>query len=91
MKVPYAVLRIFFLAAAMAFFVECEENASTDKMASVVVVHWPEEGHVFRSGSRIICAYTTRGFDPPREGHVQLLMNGVSVANYTPPSQDFQV
>jgi hypothetical protein len=92
MKAARILLRILSVITATAGWIQCsEEETASSKITPLVVLHWPEQEHVFRSGTNIVCAYTTRGFDPPRDGHVELLINRVSVGNYTPPSQDFEV
>ena len=53
-----------------------------------VVVLWPEEGHEFLNGTGIIAALVTKHFDPPREGTIELLINGENAANFTPEAMD---
>jgi hypothetical protein len=62
-----------------------------DPNAPKVVMLWPEEGHVFRSGHKIIAAVVATRFDTPREGHIELLMSGNSAANFTPEAMDGEV
>jgi hypothetical protein len=53
-----------------------------------IVLLWPDEGQVFHSGTGILAAFTTADFDPPREGYIQLLIDGSVVANLTPAALD---
>jgi len=53
-----------------------------------VVLLWPEEAHTFLNGKGIIAALVTTSFDTPREGSIELLLNGNNAANFTPEAQD---
>jgi hypothetical protein len=53
-----------------------------------VILLWPDEGQIFHSGQGILAAFTTANFDPPREGYIQLLIDGGPVANMTPAALD---
>ena len=74
--VTWLVLSVWLLAASYV----CS--------AARVVLLWPEEGGMFRYGKGIIAALVTSNFDPPREGSIELLLNGVNKANFTPEAQD---
>ena len=49
---------------------------------------WPEEARTFHNGKGIIAALVTTNFDTPREGSIELLLNGNNAANFTPEAQD---
>jgi hypothetical protein len=53
-----------------------------------VVLLWPEEARTFRNGKGVIAALVTTNFDTPREGSIELLLNGNNAANFTPEAMD---
>ena len=48
------------------------------------------QGHTFRSGSGIVGAFASYNFDCPKEGHIELTINGKQAGNYTPEAMDFE-
>lgn len=85
------ISRALILLAIIAARLSYSQGSEGDHNFPLVFVHWPEEGHTFGSGSGILCSYTTRNFDCPREGHIGVLINGIPIGNYTPASMDFEV
>ena len=62
-------------------------SGSSDSGPRVVLL-WPEEAHTFLNGLGIIAALVTTNFDTPREGSIELLLNGNNAANFTPEAMD---
>ena len=78
---PWASIAVFLAAGVAA-------RVRASAPAPVVVLLWPEEAHSFRNGTGIIAALVTKNFDPPREGSIELLLNGANAANFTPEAAD---
>ena len=53
-----------------------------------IVLLWPEEGHTFRNGTGVIAALVTTNFDTPRQGSIELLLNGATAASFSPEAVD---
>jgi hypothetical protein len=64
------------------------EEGGLARQGARIVMLWPEEGHVFRTGKRIIAAIIVSNFNVPHAGYLELLLNGRPAANFTPEQAD---
>ncbi|KAJ1471220.1 hypothetical protein T484DRAFT_1844969 [Baffinella frigidus] len=68
---PRCVARdVFLLLLALAALLDGRAAGAEDGQeggGARIVMLWPEERHVFRSGAKIIAAIITSNFNPPHE------------------------
>lgn len=79
--------RYFWLSIAVLIGIAAPD-AHGERSAANVILLWPEETHTFLNGKGIIAALVTTNFDTPRQGSIELLLNGNNAANFTPEAQD---